>query len=115
MEAYRFPEGVISIAACDAEQCIGTLTLHPEESLERHNRPVDEQLLQLHGTSEMELYSGDELEETVELTPGDTLTIPAGKYHAHTNPGGERSVTVWRFDGDIRGIIEDIREDNEPL
>ncbi len=56
MELYDLPQGAISIAHCDAELCIGTLELDPDSALDRHNRPVDEELIQLHGSCVMTLW-----------------------------------------------------------
>lgn len=111
MEAYRFDEGMITVACCNSDLSIGTLTLRGNESLERHSRPVDEELLQVRGTGALRLFddNGDE-ERTVSLEEGDTFLIPADKQHQHLNPTGEESAVLWKFEGDIRDVIEDIRE-----
>lgn len=110
MELYNLPQGMISIAYCDENRCIGTLELAPGAALDKHNRPVEEQLIQLQGACVMKLFDGEDVED-VRLEEGDSLDIAANRFHAHTNPTDERSVTMWRFDGDIRGIIQDIREE----
>lgn len=116
MEAYAFDEGVITVACCDEALSIGTLTLRGDASLEKHSRPVDEQLLQVEGTGALRLFDEDGREErTVTLDEGDTFHIPAGRQHAHVNPDGDESVVLWRFDGDIRDIIDDIREEHERI
>lgn len=35
--------------------------------------------------------------------------MPTGTYHIHANPYEEPSLTYWDFEGDVTGIIEEIR------
>lgn len=114
MELYDLPQGMIAVACCDENRCPGTLELDPHEGLEKHKRPVEEQLIQLHGSCVMKLFDGETVAE-VRLDEGDTLDIPADTFHAATDPTDDPSVTMWRFDGDIRSIVEDIRDEFRPV
>jgi len=38
------------------------------------------------------------------------LEIPAGQFHIYSNPTNNKSITIWKFEGDITGLIEDIRD-----
>lgn len=115
MEAYEFEGGHITISHCDEFLSIGTLTLEPGAELERHTRPVAEELLQVQGTGNLVVYPGDGREREVKLQAGDVYTIPADEAHKHVNPGETTSTVLWRFEGDIRGVIRDIREDLDEM
>lgn len=104
-EILRFSKGKIIITKTGKDFSTGLLHLHPKSSLEKHNRPVDEQLVQVYGTCVMRLFDGEEFKE-IKLKEGDDLLIPANKYHMHTNPFNSDSITAWRFDGDITEVIK---------
>jgi len=123
MDCYDLPDGRISVATCDDDRSVGTLALDGATALDPHTRPVDERLLQLEGTGAVRLYEEasdaddadpDEWTREVQLTPGETVTVDADVVHAHVAPES-RSVTLWRFDGDIRGVIADIRAEYEAM
>lgn len=125
MDLYDLPDGRISVATCDAERSVGTLELDGRAALDPHTRPVEEQLIQLTGTGAVRLYEDAERPDAVadptaptrevRLAPGERVEIPAGAVHAHANPSDESGVVLWRFDGDIRGVIEDIGREHEPV
>jgi len=106
LESFK---GKIVISKTGKDFSTGVLHLNPNSFLEKHNRPIDEQLVQVFGKCVMRLYEGDNFRE-VELTEGDDLLIPAKQFHMHTNPNDSNSVTAWRFDGDITNIIEGQRK-----
>lgn len=108
-EILRFSKGKIVISKTGKDFSTGLLHLHSKASLKKHNRPVDEQLVQVYGICIMRLYDGDKFKK-VELKEGDDLLIPAKQFHMHTNPYESDSITAWRFDGDIIGIIEGQRK-----
>lgn len=108
-EVLKFEKGKLVISKTDKDFSTGMLHLMPGASLEKHNRPVDEQLVQVRGKCVMRLYDGEKFEE-VELNEGDDLLIPAKKFHMHTNPFDTDSVTAWRFDGDITKVIKGQRK-----
>jgi quercetin dioxygenase-like cupin family protein len=115
MEAYDLPDGVITVSHCTEDLSIGTLKLDPGAELDRHNRPVDEKLLQIQGSGGLRIFEDDGEEREVIFEEGDTFEIPADKDHQHINPSDEESIVIWKFEGDITGIIEDIREDFEEV
>lgn len=108
-EILKFAGGKLIISKTGKDFSAGMLHLMPIASLEKHNRPVDEQLAQVRGRCVMKLYDGEKFEE-VELNEGDDLLIPARQFHMHTNPYDTDSVTAWRFDGDITEVIEGQRK-----
>ena len=108
-EILKFSKGKIIISKTGKDFSTGLLHLHPKSSLEKHNRPVDEQLVQIYGTCIMRLYDGEEFKE-IELKEGDELLIPARQFHMHANPFDLDSITAWRFDGDITEVIQGQRK-----
>lgn len=115
MEAYNLPEGVITISHCNRDLSIGTLTLDADKELDRHNRPVEEQLLHIKGRGGLRIFEGDGQEREVLFEEGDTFEIPANQDHQHINPGSGKSIVMWKFGGDITDIIQDIRSGFEKI
>ncbi len=92
------------------EESIGYLELEPYSSLTIHSRLGGfENLAQVKGSCVMIVF--DKPEGTNhKLAEGDELTIkPEGVWHIHTNPFDKTSLTYWRFEGDIRKVIDAIR------
>ncbi|MEK9178348.1 MAG: cupin domain-containing protein, partial [Patescibacteria group bacterium] len=108
-EVLKLTNGRLIISKTGKDLSTGLLHLFPESSLEKHNRPVDEQLIQVRGKSVIELRNGRKINKA-ELREGDELFIPARQFHTHTNPFDTDSVTAWRFDGDITEVIEELRK-----
>ncbi len=108
-ELYNIPQGQIMIAFSDSNLSVGTLQINPKQELSKHNRPVLESLFQIKGKCMMKLLKDDDSIEEVILNEGDSLDILPEKYHLHTNPFDEASITFWKASGDITKIIEDIR------
>ena len=57
----------------------------------------------------MKLFDDGKFVKEVILNEGDKLVIPANQYHIHSNHSNEKSLTSWRFEGDIVDIIQNIR------
>ncbi len=112
-ELYNIPQGRIMIAFSDKNLSVGTLEINPKQELSKHNRPVSESLFQVRGKCVMKLVEDDGGIKEVILNEGDSLNIHAEKYHLHTNPFDEVSITFWKASGDITKIIEDIRSSKE--
>lgn len=112
-EQHRIPQGKILIAFSDKRLSIGTLHINPREELPKHNRPVLESLLQIKGSCVMKLFEEDGSITEVVINEGDSIDVMANKFHIHSNPTGEISVTLWKASGDITNIIEDIRKNGE--
>lgn len=108
-EAITLPEATIYILHADKTKSLGFLRLQPNSELNRHNRPVEEWLVQVEGTSIINLYEDNKLIRQVVLNRGDNLKIPANQYHQHANQTDDESLTSWHFDGDIMSIIEQLR------
>ena len=103
-EVIDLPQGKIYLGHSDEKQSVGYLELNPGKALDKHNRPVDEKLVQIKGTSTMKFG-----EEEVILNKGDIIVIPANKFHVHANDSENVSITYWEFNGDIIEIINKIR------
>ena len=110
MEIFKLPQGEIIVSYSDSKLSTGVLHLRPGQGLDKHNRPVAEQLVQITGICNMKLFDGDSLLREVILRQGDSLVIPAHQYHIHSNSTNEASVTLWKFEGDITAVIQKIRE-----
>ena len=108
-EPCKIPEGNILIAFSDRNLSVGTLELDPQKELQKHNRPVPESLFQLKGRCMIKLFGDDGTEKEIVLNEGDSIDIPPEKYHIHSNPFDESSLTFWKASGDITDIIDSIR------
>ncbi len=115
IEIYKLPQGKIIISHSDKQLSIGILHLLPHQALDKHNRPVTEQLVQVLGISVMKLFDGETFLKEVTVHEGDTLIIPANQYHMHTNQTDDPSITLWKFEGDISEVIQKIKQDNERI
>ena len=111
MDRYLLPQlGEIIVSESSTDLSIGLLDLNPGKELAKHNRPVDEELLQVHGSCVMKLYESNGVIKEVVLHKGESLTIPANQYHIHSNPTDGQSLTLWKFPGDITEVIAHIRQ-----
>jgi len=108
-EIYELPQGKIIIGFCDENLSIGLLELNPNQALTKHNRPVTEELVQVYGTCTMKLFNNNKLVKEVTLNEGEELEIPANQFHVHSNPTNKKSITLWKFEGNIVDVIENIR------
>lgn len=99
---------IFYIAHSDVEFSTGILVMSPKTELPKHNRPVLERLRQIYGICLMKLYDDKNIRE-VTLKEGESLEIPPRQYHIHSNPTDDKSITMWKAEGDITHIIEEIR------
>lgn len=113
-ENISLPGANIYIGPCDEHKSIGFLRLDPHASIPKHNRPAEEWLVQTEGTSEVILFDGEKEIKRVTLKRGDSMKIPANQFHQHTNKDNTESLTSWRFDGNILGIIENLKSTYAP-
>ena len=109
-EKYGLQQGNIMIAFSDKSLSVGTLEINPKQELAKHNRPVPESLFQVKGKCMMKLFGEDGTVNEVVLNEGESIDIPPLKFHIHSNPFDDASVTFWKASGDITGIINKIRE-----
>lgn len=108
-EIYELPLGKIIFGFSDKKLTVGNLVLNHGQALPKHSRPVDEQLVQISGTCSVKLFNGDTLEKEITLHSGDVLKIPVNQLHIHSNPTSEKSVTLFKFEGDVTTQVEKIR------
>lgn len=114
-EAYEHSAGRLYIGHSDRNMSLGLLLLNPRTEFAKHNRPVEEQLTQISGTSLIKLLENDRSTSEVTLNEGSIIKIPANQFHIHANPFEIASVTMWKFEGDITKVIEDIRKSMKPV
>jgi quercetin dioxygenase-like cupin family protein len=102
------PQGAIYLGSSDENKSVGYLELNPHTSLTLHNRPAVENITQVKNKCEVVVFW--DKEHVNILNEGDTLSIrPAGIWHIHVNPYDEVSLTYWDFDGDIRELVNSIK------
>jgi|SRR3989344_6781910 len=101
VEIFEVKEGRIIVAFCNENLSVGILVLHPNQQLPRHNRPVKEELVQIHGKSVIKLFDNDKLIKEISIEEGKNLEISAMQYHVHSNPTDDKSITLWKFKGNI--------------
>jgi len=111
IEGYMSPDKKVKfyIAHSDVEFSTGILVMSPKTELPKHNRPVLERLRQIYGISIIKLYDGENIGEVILAEGGKPLEIPPKQYHIHSNPTDDKSITMWKAEGDITHIIEEIR------
>lgn len=114
-EIYELPQGKITISFCDETLSIGLLELNPNQTLAKHNRSVDEELVQIHGSCVMKLFNNDRPAKEIALKEGKKLIIPANQFHVHSNPTKGKSITLWKFQGNITDVIKDIRSGSKKI
>lgn len=112
-ESCKIPEGMILIAFSDKNLSVGTLEIDPRKELQKHNRPVLESLFQLKGRCLIKLFNDDGSVEEIILKEGDSIDISPKKYHIHSNPFDDTSLTFWKASGDITDIINNIRNSSK--
>lgn len=112
-EKYELSQGSIIIAFSDKTLSIGTLEINPKQELPKHNRPVLESLFQIRGKCVMKLFEDDGTVKEVVLDKGESIDIPSNKFHIHSNPFADTSITFWKASGDITAIINKIRESSK--
>ncbi|MFC1780567.1 hypothetical protein ACFLY9_02640 [Patescibacteria group bacterium] len=110
-EKVKTPQGAFYLGPSTKECSEGYLELKPYSSLTLHNRKGGiENLKQVEGRCIMIVFDKEGGTNHL-LKEGDELTIePEGVLHIHTNPFKKKCITYWKFEGDIRRIIEDIRK-----
>lgn len=98
----------------DNEFTTGVLVLRPGVTLSKHNRPLAvENLTQISGKCLMTLFNENNESKEIELTIGEGLRMPKGQWHIHANPYEEVSVTLFKAEGDISEIMNNIRHSNK--
>ena len=106
-EIFKLPEGRIFIGPSNEKISFGYLELNPNNKLNKHNRTVDEELIQIEGESIITLFNDNNSKEII-LKKGDYIKIPANQFHIHENRSSTKSLTLWKFEGDIQDIIDNI-------
>lgn len=110
-EIYELPQGKITIGFSDKNLSIGLLELNSRQEIQKHNRPIKELLVQVYGTALIKLFDGKRLAKSITLKEGEKLEIAANQFHIHSNPTNHKSITLWKFEGDITKVIDSIRSE----
>jgi hypothetical protein len=107
-------QGAFYLGESTEEKSVGYLELKPHTSLTIHNRLGGiENLTQVEGSCVMTIFDKPQGTNHL-LRANDKLSIgPEGVWHIHSNPFDELSLTYWHFEGDIRKIIEEIRNSTQ--
>ncbi len=108
-EVCKIEEGKIVIAHSDANISVGFLEINPNSEFKKHNRPCVETLYQIRGTAAMILFDDEDNLEEIVLQEDEEVEIPARKYHIHANRTSDPCIQMWKAKGDIREILDDIR------
>lgn len=113
-DKIEMEQGAFYLGESTEETSVGYMELKPHTSLDLHNRVKGiENLIQVKGRCVVVVFDKAEGSNR-KLEEGGTLRIePEGVWHIHANPFDETSLTYWHFDGDIRKIIEVIRNSGE--
>jgi hypothetical protein len=109
-DIHNTPQGKIHIVHADHKFSLGYLELQPHQQMEKMSLPVDQEIIQLKGMSDVLVFHDSEEPEQIVLHPGDYLGIPAHTYFIHDNPNDEVSLSSWKLDGDASHVIKEIRE-----
>jgi hypothetical protein len=113
-ETVTTDQAIFYLGPSTEEYSEGYLELAPHTSLPIHNRTGSiETVTQFKNKCVMVIF--DESAGTNHLLDeNDKLEIvPEGVWHIHANPFSVKSITHWRFKGDIRKVIKNIRNHAE--
>ncbi len=113
-EVYKILQGKIIIIFSNKNLSIGLLELNPKKELPSHKRPEIEELIQISGSSIIKVFNNRK-EKTIKLGENEKIKIPAEQYHIHSNPTNKKSITFWKFKGNIIKIINEIKKNNKLL
>lgn len=111
-EIYENSDGTVRfyIAYSSKKFSTGILILKPGTSFQKHNRPnAIENLTQISGKCLMKIFGKNNHYTDYKLNPGEGIRVRKGRYHIHSNPYNEISITLWAAEGDIVEIINEIR------
>ena len=64
-EIYKHDSGKLVIAYSDSKLSVGLLISNPKTEYPKHNRPVQEQLMQIYGSCIMRLFENDRLSKEI--------------------------------------------------
>jgi len=108
-EQFSIKQGKLGIIHSDDKMTVGYMIINNGEEIVKHARPLDEEIFQLSGNSVLTLYENGEARE-ITLNEGDAYTVPANIPHGHINKNSMvKSITLWKFHGDMTGIVEEIK------
>ena len=117
-EAYIDPQTQVKFIFAHSDEVFttGVMIMPPNTALPKHNRPLAiENLTQVSGCCEMTIFDELDHEEQVRLEVGMILSMAKGKFHIHSNPYNEPSVTLFKAVGDITAIVEAVRNSFEHI
>ena len=89
IEAYEDKERIVKFYFNHSDEnfTIGVMIIKPNSELSKHNRQLAvENLVQIHGTCVMKLFSDETTFEKKIMTPGTYIQSPHAQFHIHSNP-----------------------------
>ena len=114
-EVYKIPQGEITVNFSDEHMSVGLLTMDSRQELSKHNRPVDEELVQIYGSCVIKIFDEGGIEKEVSLKKGEKLIIPKNQFHVHANSCQDTSIISWKFEGNIIPVIRDIKSNSKRI
>lgn len=118
-EVWDSPDGQVRFcfSHTGSDFTTGVMILQPGAELPKHNRPLAcENLLQLEGACKMTLLSeAGERQSVHELHPHESLSMEKGQWHIHANPTDKLSFTLFKAEGDISAIVDNLRKTFKPV
>lgn len=97
----------------DANFTTGIMFMPPHSALPKHNRPkAFENLKQISGRCKINVFDLEDETSSFDkvLNPGDTIRMEKGQFHIHANPYDEKSLTLFKAEGDITEIVAVLRK-----
>jgi quercetin dioxygenase-like cupin family protein len=104
IKTIKLPQGRMFIVESNKSLSVGFLELNPHQQLEKHKRPVMEELVQVKGELTIIVFTNMGIKKI--LKKGKKMKIPKNQPHVHANEKDKLSLTFWRFRGDITDIIK---------
>jgi uncharacterized RmlC-like cupin family protein len=93
-QGSRYAPGVSADTTGAAALFLGTITLPPRERTKAHVHEQHESAHYMLSGEEVELWTGDRLDQRHVARPGDFLFIPAGMPHVAVNRSGTPAVFI---------------------
>ena len=112
-EAYEDPQTNVRLyfSHSSSEFTTGVMVIPPGKELPKHNRPLAvENLVQISGKCLMKVFDENDQPTDCVLEVGAELIMPKGQFHIHSNPYQETSCTLFKAEGDITSIVENVRQ-----
>ena len=115
MEIYELPQWKITLAFYDKNLSVWLLELNGKQKLEKHNRQVNEELLQVYWSCDIEVFDNEKVIKKITLNEWESIIIPANQFHIHKNSTDKKSITMWKFKWDVLSSVKIIKDNYKLL